>query len=56
MTKLIQILKKNLTNKEGTLDVETKNIMVSRLIDRLAMLVDNTEYSYDGQSKRLKKN
>lgn len=55
MNKLIQILKKNLTGKDGKLDSETKNIMIARLIDRLAMLVDNTEYSYEGPSKRLKK-
>lgn len=55
MSKLIQVLKKNLTSKDGTIDAETKNIMISRLIDRLAMLVDNTEYSYEGVSKRLKK-
>ncbi len=55
MNKLIQVLKKNLTSKDGKLDAETKNIMIARLIDRLAMLVDNTEYSYEGPSKRLKK-
>lgn len=55
MNKLIQILKRNLSIRDGSLDVETKNIMISRLIDRLAMLVDNTEYSYEGPSKRLKK-
>ncbi|MBQ0045421.1 MAG: ATP-binding protein [Mycoplasma sp.] len=55
MNKLIQVLKKNLTTKDGKLDSETKDIMIARLIDRLAMLVDNTEYSYEGPSKRLKK-
>lgn len=55
MSKLIQVLKKNLTSKDGKIDAETKNIMIARLIDRLAMLVDNTEYSYEGPSKRLKK-
>lgn len=55
MNKLIQVLKKNLTSKDGVLDSETKNIMISRLIDRLAMLVNNTEYSYEGPSKRLKR-
>lgn len=55
MNKLIQVLKKNLTSKDTKLDAETKNIMITRLIDRLAMLVDNTEYSYEGPSKRLKK-
>lgn len=55
MSKLIQILKKNLTVKNGSLDADTKNTMISRLIDRLAMLVDNTEYSYEGKSKRLNK-
>ncbi len=55
MSKLIQVLKKNLTSKDGSLDSETKDIMIARLIDRLAMLVDNTEISYEGPSKRLKK-
>lgn len=55
MNKLIQMLKKNLTTKDGSLDAETKDIMIARLIDRLAMLVDNTEISYEGPSKRLKK-
>ena len=55
MAKLIQVLKKNLTSKEGYLDNETKEIMIARLIDRLAMLVNNTEYSYEGKSKRIKK-
>lgn len=55
MNKLIQVLKKNLTSRDNKLDSETTNIMVSRLIDRLAMLVDNTEYSYEGPSKRIKK-
>ncbi|XQP55914.1 MAG: ATP-binding protein [Mycoplasmoidaceae bacterium] len=55
MDKLIHVLKKNLTTNEGKLDADTKNIMISRLIDRLAMLVDNTQYSYEGPSKRLKK-
>ncbi len=56
MSKLIQVLKKNLSIKDTKLDIDTKNIMIGRLIDRLAMLVDNTEYSYEGQSKRLHKN
>lgn len=55
MNKLIQILKRNLTAKDASLDAETKNIMIARLIDRLAMVVNNTEYSYEGPSKRLKK-
>ncbi|MCQ2748224.1 MAG: hypothetical protein MJ223_03175 [Mycoplasmoidaceae bacterium] len=55
MTKLVHVLKKNLTSKEGYLDAETKDIMISRLIDRLAMLVNNTEYCYEGKSKRLNK-
>ncbi len=55
MNKLKQNQKKNLTTKDGKLDSETKDIMIARLIDRLAMLVDNTEYSYEGPSKRLKK-
>lgn len=55
MDKLIQVLKKNLTTRDGHIDLDTKNIMISRLIDRLAMLVDNTQYSYEGKSKRLNK-
>ncbi|XQP55018.1 MAG: ATP-binding protein [Mycoplasmoidaceae bacterium] len=55
MNKLIQVLKKNLTSKDSKIDAETKDIMIARLIDRLAMLVNNTEYSYEGPSKRIKK-
>jgi len=56
MKKLIELLKKNVASKDGKLDAETQEVMVSRLIDRLAQLVDNTEYSYSATSRRLNKN
>lgn len=55
MKKLIELLKKNVASKDGKLDAETQEVMVSRLIDRLAQLVDNTEYSYSATSRRLSK-
>ena len=53
--KLFEVLRKNLTSKDSSLDYETKNVMMSRLIDRLAMLVNNTEYSYQAINKRQNK-
>lgn len=54
MPKLLALLKKSMSLKDTRIDAETQEIMISRLWDRLAQLVNGTKCTYTGESRRKK--